>query len=227
PRDLRVRIPGTDRDDRINTAFVEGPTQLIDAVAGVTGIRPDHYIEVDFAGFARLVDAVGGVALRFAAPTRDQLSGLNVDAGCQTLDGATALAFVRARHLEVREPDGHYSADPTGDLGRIQRQSELVNAALAAFPHGAARNPTRLNRLIGALSDTVTLDSELSLQSVVSQLRAFVNHPPTRSFLVVPSTPVVINDAAFLQVDTAQLPNVLEIFAAPPPNDGRTDVPAC
>ncbi|MEY2425952.1 MAG: hypothetical protein QOI61_1524 [Actinomycetota bacterium] len=226
PRDVRVRIPGTDRDDRINTAYAEGPAQLIDAVATVTGIRPDHYVEVDFAGFARLVDAVGGVTLPFAAPMRDRLSGFEVDAGCQTLDGVTALAFARARHLETLEPDGHYSTDPTGDLGRIQRQDALILAALADFPARVADHPTRLNRVVEAVAEAVTLDARLSIRSFVDRVRAFTDNPPSRSFLLVPTTAVMVDGAAFLQVETAQLPPVLKAFETPPEAE-PTDGPAC
>jgi LCP family protein required for cell wall assembly len=226
PRDTRVRIPGTDRDDRINTAFTEGPSQLIDAVVAVTGIRPDHYVEVDFAGFARLVDAVGGVALQFEAPMRDRLSGLEVDAGCQTLDGETALAFVRARHLEIRKRDGRYSVDPTGDLGRIQRQSQLINAALADFPAVAAEHPARLNQLFDAASSAVTLDSQLSIRSWLGEARALVRHPPARSFFVVPTTVVTIDDAVYLQVDAEQLADVVAAFSSPPKGE-PTDGPTC
>ncbi len=226
PRDVRVRIPGTDRDDRLNTTFVAGATQLVDAVAATTGIRPDHYVEVDFAGFARLVDAVGGVEMQFAQPMRDQLSGLDVDAGCQTLDGETALAFVRARHVEIREPDGRYSIDPTGDLGRIQRQAALINSAIADIPTRIAGHPTRLNRVVDALSDALTFDSQFSVRDLVDDVRAFAQHPPARSFLVVPTTPIMLNNAALLEVDMTQLPSVVATFNSPPAAEA-TDGPAC
>ena len=91
PRDLRVDIPGQGVN-KVNAAYAfGGPDLLVETVANATGVRPNHYLEVEFGGFAGIVDALGGIELDIPYPVRDAKSGLNLDAGVQTVDGATAL----------------------------------------------------------------------------------------------------------------------------------------
>src|SRR5215211_6729166 len=100
PRDLWVTVGGS--EDRINTAYSEGPQTLVDTVTGALGIPIPHYVEVDFSGFKGLVDVLGGVPLYFDQPMRDEWTGLSVaEPGCVKLSGNQALAFARSRHLEV------------------------------------------------------------------------------------------------------------------------------
>ena len=109
PRDSWVPIPGYG-SDKINSAFaLGGPQLLVRTVEDVTGLQITDYIEVGFAGVAATTDAMGGVVLCPRQDFNDENSGLNVKAGCQTMDGPTALAYVRMRY-----------ADPRGDLGRAR-----------------------------------------------------------------------------------------------------------
>ena len=79
------------RVNKINAAYAfGGPDLLVETVANATGVRPNHYLEVEFGGFAGIVDALGGIELDIPYPARDAKSGLNLDAGVQTVDGATA-----------------------------------------------------------------------------------------------------------------------------------------
>ena len=97
PRDLKVTIPGHETN-RINAAFVfGGPELLVDTVKLNLDLAVNNYVEIDFAGFAALVDALGGVELTFDNPARDKKSGLDVDAGTQLLLGPQALAYARSR----------------------------------------------------------------------------------------------------------------------------------
>ena len=102
PRDLRVEIPGHGVN-KVNAAYAfGGPELLVETMSRETGIRINHYLEVDFGGFAGIVDALGGIELDFPAPARDLKSGLEVEeAGTQVVDGATALAYARSRSYEV------------------------------------------------------------------------------------------------------------------------------
>jgi LCP family protein required for cell wall assembly len=132
PRDLAVTIPGHGVD-KINAAFADGGMPLL--VATITenlGVPINHTIEVGFSQFAALVDELGGIRIDFPAPARDRYSGLAEPAGCRTLSGSEALAFVRSRHYEFSE-NGQWHADATADLGRIVRQQvalrQLANAA--------------------------------------------------------------------------------------------------
>ena len=107
---------------------------LIKTIEVTTGVRIDHFAEVGFGGFVKVTDAVGGVGMCLDKPIKDELSGANLKAGCQTLNGAQALAYVRERY-----------ADPLGDIGRMQRQ----RAFLAALAHkvssaGVILNPFKL-----------------------------------------------------------------------------------
>ncbi len=118
PRDSYVNIPGYG-EDKINAAFAEGGAPLLaQTVEQATGLRLDHYVEVGFGGFAGLVDALGGVDVCPADPINDPLAGIDLPAGCQTLDGRNALGYVRSR------------ATPRADLDRMVHQREFMAAVL-------------------------------------------------------------------------------------------------
>ena len=98
PRDSYVTIPGHG-SDKINAAYsFGGPRLLAETVQDVTGLRIDHFMGIGFGGLVHVVDAVGGVRLCLKAPLVDPAAGLHLNEGCQTLDGAEALGFVRTRH---------------------------------------------------------------------------------------------------------------------------------
>lgn len=142
PRDLKVQIPGRGTN-RINAAYAFGGADLlVETVAGATGIRPDHYLEVGFGGFAAIVDALGGIDLDFPYPSRDRKSGLDVPAGPQTVDGATALAYVRSRSLEEYR-NGSWQSTGGGDIARTGRQREVMLQIVdrASSPSGLIRTP--------------------------------------------------------------------------------------
>lgn len=159
PRDLLVtHCDGT--RGRINAAFKygeeleegNGARCLVETVTGLTGVFIHHYVQVDFQGFIRAVDELGGVTFYVDEPLVDERAGLDIPAGCVTFDGPKALSFVRARYL-----------DPEADLGRVARQQrflrEMVNEA-ASFE--TLSNPSRLLGFVGAVGDSITTDAELS-----------------------------------------------------------------
>lgn len=167
PRDLLVLIPGSDagRPQLINSAFQDGPEKLIATIRQEFGIEIDHYAEVDFNGFRRMVDAVGGVDIYFPTPARDRVSDLEVpDAGCVRLDDQEALAYVRSRHFEYFQ-DGSWRLDTTSDLGRIQRQQGLIRLVLQEAAR-AGRNPFTLNALIGNAVDNLKIDQSFSTKDI-------------------------------------------------------------
>lgn len=137
PRDSYVTIPGHG-DDKLNASYAYGgPALLIDTVESATGVRIDGYLEIGFAGFAGLVDAVGGVEVCIDAPIVDELSKLDLPVGCHTLDGTTALAYVRMRY-----------SDPRGDIGRAERQRQVIGATVAkAATPASVINPIRYWKL--------------------------------------------------------------------------------
>ena len=124
PRDSYVEIPdyGT---DKINASFAVGGAPLLaQTVEQATGVRLDHYAEVEFDGFARLVDAIGGVTMCPPEPISDPLAGIDLPAGCQKLDGRNALGYVRTR------------ATPRADLDRMVNQRQFMSTLMhrAASP---------------------------------------------------------------------------------------------
>lgn len=148
PRDSYVEIPGYGMD-KINAAFSYGGPQLLQqTVEQSTGLRIDHYMELGFAGFAGIVDAVGGVTLCPTEAIDDPMAGLNIQAGCQTVDGPTALGYVRTRY-----------ASANGDLDRVERQREFLTAVIKKIGSPSTMiNPFRAFPLISSLSDAVTVD---------------------------------------------------------------------
>jgi len=130
PRDTYVPIPGTGGSNKINAAFNTGPNLLVETIQKNFGIPINHVVVANFAGFEGMVNALGGISLDFPDPVRDAYSGLNVSAtGCQSVNGTTALALVRSRHLYYFK-DGTWNYDGMSDWSRIQRQQAFFHAVL-------------------------------------------------------------------------------------------------
>lgn len=148
PRDSYVPVPGHG-ESKINAAYaLGGPKLLTRTVEQATGLRVDHYAEVDFLGFVQVVDALGGVTLCLEAPLKDEKSGADLPAGCAEQNGTQALAYVRARYH-----------DPEGDLGRVRRQRQLVNAvADGMLGPGVLLNPFAAVPVLNASLDAVRVD---------------------------------------------------------------------
>ena len=137
PRDLWVEIAGTGESQRINSAYNDGPERLAATVSQSLGIPIHHYVEVDFLGFKDIVDRIGGVEVCVDTAARDIHSGLNLQPGCQTLNGDMALAYARSRYYE--EWDGtDWEMDPRADLGRIERQQLFIREAVNGLLHDIA-----------------------------------------------------------------------------------------
>jgi polyisoprenyl-teichoic acid--peptidoglycan teichoic acid transferase len=186
PRDLYVPVAGTGRSAKINSAFNRGPGQLVQTIRESFGIPIHHYLLVDFDGFREAVDALGGVAMYFPRPARDDdggvnLSGLRVPkAGCRRLDGDQALALARSRYYQYQERDGRWHGDPAVDLGRIRRQQTLLRALAAKAAGGRLASPLRANALVGSVVRSLTKDDRLSLRRAVSLARRYRSFDPTR-----------------------------------------------
>lgn len=147
PRDSYVPIPGHGKD-KINSAFaIGGAPLLVQTVEQATGLRLDHYAEIGFGGFAALVDALGGVTVCPKAALDDPLAGIELPAGCQSLNGRNALGYVRSRDT------------PRADLDRMVNQRQFVAALLhrAASP-AVWLNPWRWFSVPRAAADALTVD---------------------------------------------------------------------
>jgi LCP family protein required for cell wall assembly len=183
-----VPIVGTSGSNRVNTAFDGGPQRLVDTIQQDLGIKINHYVQVDFVGFQSIVNSVGGVDIYVPAPARDKLSGLNLKiAGCAHLDGFQALAWARSRHYEEFE-GGRWQADPTGDLGRIQRQQDFIRRMLKKAL--ATRNPLKVNQLIGIGIKNVRIDEHMSSGDILHLAGKFRSlNPHAVDMLTLPTTP--------------------------------------
>ncbi|MGQ5225907.1 LCP family protein [Streptomyces sp. MN3] len=166
PRDSNVEIPsfkgsesgktyqGTGRQVKLNAAYAEdGPELLVRTVEFNTGLHIDHYVEIGFAGFANIVDAVGGVEIDIPQDIKDTKSGADLKKGKQTLSGEEALAFVRTRY-----------ALAGSDLDRTKNQQKFLSAlANQVATPGTVLNPFRLYPTMGAGLDSLIVDKEMGL----------------------------------------------------------------
>jgi len=160
PRDLWVEIAGTGSSQRINTAYNEGGERLAATVTESLGIPVHHYVEVDFQGFKDIIDDLGGVEVCVGYGARDANSGLQINPGCQVLDGVQALAFARSRHYE--QWDGtNWVEDPRADLGRIERQQLFMRAAVDGALRKLRSSPFSSGDVISAVVDSVRIDDRL------------------------------------------------------------------
>lgn len=234
PRDLYVPIAGTDRKDKINAAFGLGQKTLIQTVQDQFGIVINHYAEVDFVGFQRLIDAIGGVRLYFDRQMWDSHTGLDVSTtGCHTLNGTQALAFARSRYLwyntlgetsvdtsSLRYLSGSQMAangwqqDGTSDLGRISRQQLLIRTAIPRAEHKAFRNPATLNAIMRNIVDSVTLDAGLSTSDLIGLAERFKGFDEkTLVTYAFPTTPETLpSGMQVLNPDPAKAEPILSRF---------------
>lgn len=161
PRDLYVPIADTSGSSKINAAYNGGPSRLVRTIRQSLGLPIHHYLEVDFVSFAGLVDALGGITIDFPNPAFDPSSGLDVPtAGAVQLDGPQALAFVRSRHY-VEVIDGRQVADPTADLGRVQRQQQFLKAVFSEM--GSTANPFTLTKAASSTADGLRIDDTFGM----------------------------------------------------------------
>ncbi|WP_245727544.1 LCP family protein [Streptomyces vietnamensis] len=165
PRDSWVTIPnfvGSESGkayparggSKLNAAYaMDGPELLVRTVEYNTGLHIDHYAEIGFAGFANIVDALGGVELNIEKGFKDKKSGADFQAGTQTLNGEQALAFVRTRYAFAQS-----------DLQRTKNQQKFLSAlANQAATPGTILNPFALYPTLGAGLDTLIVDKDMSL----------------------------------------------------------------
>lgn len=208
PRDLVVVDAATGRKGRINGAYNRGPANLVRTVQRNLGVPVHHYMEVGFASFAGVVDAVGGVAVDVPHPAFDDRSGLRIEqAGRVTLDGRQALAYVRSRHY-TEIVDGVPRTDPTADLGRQQRQQQFLRTALGEV--GRTKNPFALARAGSALGSGLTVDEGLGALDAFRLGRRMSGAAPLS--VVLPTRPARLGSAQVLLLRQPAADRVLASF---------------
>lgn len=188
PRDSYAEIPAhRDRTTgkehaahpvKLNAAYAEGgPGLTVRTVEHMTGVKIDHYLEVDFTSFMTTVDALGGVEICTARPLKDSYTGLDLAPGTHTLDGGRALQYVRSRHI-----------GGDADLGRMQRQQKFMAALIErATSSGVLLNPVKFREVVSTTLRSVRADRGLDTERMLSLGRALRGFSPASSeFASVP-----------------------------------------
>ncbi len=226
PRDLWVTIPAytdasghnhTGGRSKLNAAFaLGGPSLLIRTIEGLTKIRIDHYLQIDFIGFQRMTDALGGVTVCVKplpngsrSNLDDKMSGWHGHVGDNSLNGEQALAFVRQRY-----------GLPEADLDRIRRQQQFIGVIFrAATSTGTLTNPVRLGSLMDAVTSAVSVDDATSLADLAPlavRLRG-VGTGGVR-MTTVPTSPGQIGGQSVLVTDPGKLASFVAGLSGPPPS---------
>ncbi|MFI7487885.1 LCP family protein [Micromonospora echinaurantiaca] len=169
PRDTWVPVPRSKdgshggRDAKINAAYAWGGVPLmVQTVEKFTGVRMDHVMMIDFAGFKEIIDALGGIEVDVEKTfTSIHPPKRTFQKGVQRMDGEAALDYSRQRQQ---------FAD--GDFARIRHQQQVIKAILdKAVSGGIVTNPARLNSFVKATSSAVSVDEKMSLISMATDLR--------------------------------------------------------
>ena len=204
PRDTWTQIPACPlaggktappSEQRFNAAFgIGGPACSIKTLEALTGIYIDHFVVVDFDGFKKLVDALGGVKVCLNESVNDPKSKLVLSAGTHVVSGDTALAFVRARETLG---DG-------SDIGRISRQQAFLSSMVQEVKSTSLLlDPVRLFRVLDAATASITTDPGLgSLNALRKLAQGVAGISPSRvTFVTLPWKPrgdgatVVVNES--------------------------------
>jgi LCP family protein required for cell wall assembly len=178
PRDAMVRRPACERKSgngtdpgglsMFNTAFaVGGPACTIKTVEKLTHIRINHFVVIDFKGFKKMVDALGGVEVCVPREVNDTTGHITLPAGTYTVKGERALDYVRVRH--------DIGTAENGDIGRMKRQQAfLASMANKAVSAGTLVNPVRLYKFLDSATKSLTTDPGLaSLRQIGGLARSF------------------------------------------------------
>jgi LCP family protein required for cell wall assembly len=139
-----------------NEAFsVGGPACTMQQFEQITGIRLDHYVMLDFAGFQDMVDAIDGVEVCIPEDISDPAHGINIPAGTREIQGKEALNYVRAR----------YTLGDGSDIGRIKRQQAFIAAmASKVLSRGTLARVDRLVSFLDAAISSLQTDLESPLK---------------------------------------------------------------
>ncbi|MCV2461634.1 LCP family protein [Streptomyces sp. ICN988] len=190
PRDTLVTRPECTKPDGTEVGSAErvmfnsvysqvGPACVVKTVEKMSGVRMDHYVEIDFAGFKDLVDAIGGVTVTVDQDIHDKSSGLDLTAGTHKLNGTDSLAFVRTRH----------GVGDGSDLGRIGLQQEFMIALLSEIKkQDLLGSPTKTYKIADTLTAALTTDSELASLTALADFGRSLNgvDPSTMETIMLP-----------------------------------------
>jgi LCP family protein required for cell wall assembly len=224
PRDTYVRLSGLSatwvsafgtRDEKINAALNDSVDSLVQTVQNSFGIPIQSWVLINFNGLINSVQTVGGIKLDFTYPVRDDDNGNNnsglsiTQTGCQTLNGNQTLALSRSRFYQYEIRPGVWEADPTGDLGRIQRQNAVIEALVDKAE--STYNPLTLNAFIGSVVQDVKIGG-LSSSQLLSL--AVKYHGFSGSSLQTATIPTNGAGSAAGSVEVVQEPQAQQVITA-------------
>ena len=201
--------------NKINAAVALGGIGLaVKVVKEFLDIPIDDFMIVNFTGFRKVVDELGGVPVWFPYTARDLGSFFDATAGCHVLSGDDALNYVRSRHYE-QMINGHWVPDNGNDYARAERQRDFLVLVLDRAVQKGARNPTVLKNLLGTAtsSKAITLDTELTVQQLLDLGRAFANFDPSNlQRTTLPGNGAMIGDASVIVLDEQAAQPILDVF---------------
>jgi len=191
PRDLWVDVADSNRQSRINRTYsLGGAAMLINTIEENFDIPIHHFVNVDFASFEGLVEALGGVDVYFDTPARDwnvnakpqprsQTGFLVETAGCHRLSPRQALSYVRSRYYQTMTEDGRWVTDPTADLGRIRRQQGFLKSLMQQAVRQGARNPLVLADVVDVAIQNVQIDQDLTAAEILDLATSYSTFEPS------------------------------------------------
>ena len=212
PRDSYVAIPGHGMN-KLNAAYPfgvqddngnksGGATLLVKTIENLTGLSIDHFVQVDLLGFYRISNAIGGVTVCLNNAMKESNSGIDLKKGDNVIEGKQALAFVRQRY---GFPDG------LGDLDRIKRQQYFLSAVFRKMASaGTLLNPFKLQKLLTAVTQSLTMDSSLNPLKLAQQMQNLT--AGNVSFTTIPTNGFATegNVGSVVVVDNAAIPDFVQ-----------------
>ncbi len=195
PRDSFLINARPNQNDKIDSALVYGPSQLVLALEQDLGISIQHFAELNFDSFENVVKSLGGLSMWFPDPVKDAVSGLNVPvSGCYKLGAFQALALVRARHMYYYVKGQGWLYDGSGDLGRIIRVHEFLRVLASQVVHHGIGSVTYDNALVQDVAPQLTVDQGFTPHDMVDLITQMRHINPYR---VPESTLPVMNDPTY------------------------------